>query len=109
MPLLVEFALGAEPGAVAALPSPLSDPVSHGISFTRPSPAPVRYVVQASEDLASWEDVATLAYGEDVWTGPATVVEDSSVSPRRVTVAEDSGGNPAASRFYRLLVQRPVP
>jgi hypothetical protein len=62
-------------------------------------------VVQASSNLVQWLDIATLMPGADVWTGPATVVEDASATPRKVTVSHA----PAASQvFYQLQVRRAV-
>jgi autotransporter-associated beta strand protein len=105
VPVLMKYALGHAPGAAATpafVPVAASTP---GVGFTRLSPAPVQYVVQASSNLVQWLDIATLAAGADIWTGPATVVEDASATPRKVTVTH----TPATSQvFYRLQVRRAV-
>jgi fibronectin type 3 domain-containing protein/regulation of enolase protein 1 (concanavalin A-like superfamily) len=108
-PVLLKYAIGAAPGAAVNAPfTPVTTP-SRGISFTRLSPARAKFVVQASSDLGTWADIATLAFGSDTWTGPATVDEDASVTPRQVTVHDDPAFDTAAKRFFRLQVQRNVP
>jgi len=108
-PVLAKFALGAAPGATVNTPStPVATP-SRGISFTRLSPARAKFVVQASSDLTAWTDLATLAYGSDSWTGAATVAEDTTVTPRKVTVHDDPASGADAKRFFRLQLQRSVP
>jgi len=82
---------------------------SRGISFTRLSPARAKFVVQASSELGAWADIATLAYGADTWTGVASVDEDTTVTPRKVTVHDDPAFSADAKRFFRLQVQRSVP
>jgi beta-xylosidase len=108
-PVLLKYAIGAEPGAAVNTPfTPVTTP-TRGIAFTRLSPARAKFVVQASSDLAAWTDIATLAYGSDSWTGTATVDEDTSVSPRKVTVHDDPAFSAATKRFFRLQVQRSAP
>jgi len=108
MPVLLKYTLGAAPGATTNAPSTTTTP-SKAIVFTRLSPARAKFVVQASSDLGAWSDIAALAYGADAWTGPATVTEDTSVTPRKVTVLDDPASSAAPKRFFRLQVQRPVP
>ena len=109
MPVLLKYALGLTPGRSAVSPIFPVTVAPFGIRFPRISPAPVRYVAQASSDLATWADIAMLAYGEDVWAGAATVAEDTSTVPRKVTVFDVSAPNASSRRFFRLQVQRPVP
>jgi len=109
VPVLLKFAIGAAPGAFVNAPSmPVATP-SRGISFTRLSPARATFVVQGSSDLGAWSDIATLPYGSDAWSGVATVNEDTTVTPRQVTVHDDPAFNAAAKRFFRLQVQRSIP
>jgi hypothetical protein len=108
-PVLLKYAIGAAPGAVVNTPFTTMTTPTRGISFTRLSPARAKFVVQASSDLAAWTDIATLAYGSDTWTGPATVDEDTTVTPRKVTVHDDPAFDSAAKRFFRVQVQRNVP
>jgi hypothetical protein len=109
MPVLLKFALGITPGNPAVSPVAPVTVAPFGIKFPRLSPAPVRYVVQASSDFNTWTNIATLAYAEDAWTGTATVVEDTATEPRVATVFDDSPANSLAQRFFRLQVQRSVP
>ena len=109
VPVLLKYALGYAPGAEAQSPSsPVVTP-ARGITFTRLSPAPANFVVQASSDLSLWTNIATLAYGTDVWTGSVSVLEDTASTPRGVTVYDDPAFNASPNRFFRLQVQRPVP
>jgi len=108
-PVLLKYAIGAAPGASVNAPfTPVTTP-TRGISFTRLSPARAKFVVQASSDLGAWTDIATLAYGADTWTGPAAVDEDTTVSPRKVTVHDDPAFSADTKRFFRLQVQRSAP
>jgi sucrose-6-phosphate hydrolase SacC (GH32 family) len=104
-PVLLKYTIGAAPGAIVSAPFTLVTTPSRGISFTRLSPARERLVVQASSDLDAWDDIATLAAGSDSWTGAATVTEDASVTPRRVTVLDDPAFAADPKRFFRLLVE----
>jgi sucrose-6-phosphate hydrolase SacC (GH32 family) len=103
-PVLLKYATGVAPGALSAPITSVTTP-SRGISFTRLSPAREKLVVQASSDLDSWDDIATLVDGSDTWTGAATVTEDTSVTPRRVTVLDDPAFATMPRRFFRLLVE----
>ncbi|HTL72299.1 MAG TPA: LamG-like jellyroll fold domain-containing protein, partial [bacterium] len=109
IPVLLKYAYGFAPGAVAASPFAPAGGSSIGVTFTRLSPAPVSYSVQESTNLVNWNEIATLAYGGDAWTGPATVTEDTSVMPRKVSVFDGSPFVPPAQKFFRLVVQPPVP
>lgn len=108
MPVLLKYCLGYAAGATGKAPfSPTQTP--KGATFTRLSPAPANFLLQGSTDLVVWTDLAALAFGSDTWTGTATVVEDTSTTPRKVTVLDDPSFSAAPKRFYRLRVQRPVP
>jgi len=109
VPVLLKYAIGAAPGAAVNAPFTPMTTVPLSIVFTRLSPARAKFVVQASSDLATWTNIATLPYGSDTWTGTATVNEDTTVTPRKVTVHDDPAFNTATKRFFRLQVQRPVP
>ncbi len=109
VPVLLKYALGSAPGtAINAPTTPVAAP-SKGISFTRLSPARAAFSVQASSDLFDWTGIATLPYGSDSWSGLATVAEDTSVTPRKVTVYDDPAFNSATKRFFRLEVLRTAP
>lgn len=109
MAVLLKFALGCAPGAtVSTAPAPVSSP-ARAITFTRLSPAPAQYIVQASSDLSTWTTIAALAYGSDTWTGTGSVVEDTTTAPRKVTVYDDPAFGSAPKRFLRLQVQRTAP
>jgi regulation of enolase protein 1 (concanavalin A-like superfamily) len=106
-PILLKYATGAAPGSVVNSPvAPVAMP-SRGVSFTRLSPARANLTVQASSDLDAWYDIAWLPYGSDIWSGVGTVTEDTTVTPRRVTVLDDPAAAGAPKRFYRLLVENP--
>jgi len=108
-PVLIKFAIGSTPGATVNAPvTPVAMP-SRGISFTRLSPARATFAVQASSDLSVWSDIATLPYGSDAWSGVATVNEDTTVTPRQVTIYDDPAFVADAKRFFRLRVDRSVP
>jgi len=109
MPILLKFALGTAPGATINTPTtPVATP-SRGISFTRLSPARATFAIQASSDLSAWSDIATLPYGSDTWSGVATVNEDTTMTPRQVTVHDDPSFAADAKRFFRLQVRRSAP
>jgi len=109
MPVLLKFALGCSPGATMnTAPAPMSSP-ARAITFTRLSPAPAQYTVQASSDLSTWATIATLAYGSDTWTGTGSAVEDTATAPRKVTIYDDPAFGGAPKRFLRLQVQRTAP
>jgi hypothetical protein len=110
MPVLVKYALGAAPGAVVNAPFFVpGTPPTRGIVFTRLSPARAKFVVQACSDLGAWADIASLPYGSDAWSGSASVDEDTTVAPRKVTVHDDPAFNDATKRFFRIQVQRDLP
>ncbi|HEY8902858.1 MAG TPA: family 43 glycosylhydrolase, partial [Chthoniobacterales bacterium] len=102
--VLLKYAIGAAPGAPVSAPYQMVTTPSRGISFTRLSPARANFVVQASSDLITWTDIASLVYGSDTWTGTGRVTEDTTVTPRRVTVLDDSSFASAPKRFFRLSV-----
>lgn len=109
VPVLLKYAIGSAPDTdVNAPTTPVTVP-SKGISFTRLSPARAAFAVQASSDLGAWSDIATLSYSSDSWTGAATVTEDITVTPRKVTVYDDAAFNTETKRFFRLQVSRTVP
>jgi hypothetical protein len=79
---------------------------SLALQFQRLSPAPVTYVVQSSTNLLTWTSIATLPAGSDAWTGPATVTDPPSGSPRTDIIMDTAPiGNGA--RFLRLDVTAP--
>jgi len=74
---LLEYALGLNPtvaSGAAALPTALrgdahpllSDRLAISFSLPSPNPTDVTYIVQASDDLATWTDVASKT-GADDW------------------------------------------
>lgn len=56
------------------------------LNFVRLAPAAVTYAIETSENLTTWTTVATMAAGEEVWTGSATVQETGSGGTRSVIV-----------------------
>jgi hypothetical protein len=107
--VLLKYAIGTAPGATVNAPFTTFTEPSNRISFTRLSPARADFKVQGSSNLVTWSDIATLAYGSDTWAGPATVNEDTSVTPRKVTVYDDPTFSGASKRFFRIQVQRSAP
>jgi hypothetical protein len=107
--VLLKYAIGAAPGTTVNAPFTTFTTPSNGISFTRLSPARADFKIQGSSNLTTWADIATLAYGSDSWSGPGTVNEDTSVTPRKVTVYDDPAFSGAPKRFFRIQVQRSVP
>ena len=109
VPVLLKYAIGAAPGAAVNEPFTVVTTPSRGISFTRLSPARAEFTVQGSSDLTAWTNLATLAYGSDSWTGTVIVNEDTTVTPRKVTVQDAPAFDAATKRFFRIQVQRSVP
>ena len=118
---LLEYALGLNPtvaSGAAALPTALrgdanpllSDRLAISFSLPSPNPTDVTYIVQASDDLATWTDVASKT-GADDWQwlgGGASHVVTSGSGPVTVKIGDlvpADAGHPR--RVMRLKVVIP--
>lgn len=101
-----EYAFGTNPKAAQGGPAFAFSLVAGKphLQFNRPSPADVTYVVQSSDDLGAWQDVAILPENSFTWTGPAGIIESGSGNTRSVTVFDPSPGPSAPRQFVRVMV-----
>jgi hypothetical protein len=106
---LEEYALDQDPHVAGAaeigfLPG---DESTFQISFRRPAPAGVSYMVEAADDLnaETWEVIATLPAGSGVWSGPAEVQESGTGDVRTVVVTDPNSMTGATARFVRLRIE----
>jgi poly(3-hydroxybutyrate) depolymerase len=106
---LTEYALGGNPNSAATTILPvISVPVDRlQVAFTRLAPTDVTYVVQASGDLSTWTDLATLTANSTSWTGAAMVSETGSGATRNVTVQDTVLTTAGTKRFFRLKITNP--
>ncbi|ATC65421.1 hypothetical protein CMV30_16535 [Nibricoccus aquaticus] len=103
VPLLLKYAtLGS---VTISDPSPVvldSDSAQLSLVFIHRVPAPVTYRVETSENLTTWQTLATLPAGETVWQGASTVtgtpIDAQSAQASVLLPASDSRG------FFRLAV-----
>jgi regulation of enolase protein 1 (concanavalin A-like superfamily) len=110
MSVLMKYALGLTPGTPASQPVATQGAGALQLSFTRRSPAPVNYTVEAANaGLATWTPITSLTRGSDTWTGSANVQETGSGDMRSVTVTDSQPMSAATSRFLRLRVDRSTP
>ena len=110
VPILIKYATGLTPGTMTvAGPAVISSTPGNNLvlQFTRVSPAPVNYIVEASPDLVGWTTIASLPAGATSWTGTASVQETGS-SPVAVTLTDNTVFTPGAQRFLRLRVTTPT-
>ena len=79
------------------------------LSFNRLDPATLTYAVQASDDLKTWQPIATLAPNSETWTGTATVsdVGAGNGPTHAVTVTDPQSASQSPQRFLRLSVTAP--
>ena len=109
IPLLLKYATGLVPGVPAtSAPAELSA-VGDALvfRFTRLSPAPVHYTVEASNDLSAWTPIATLSAAGGSWTGPALVEETGAGDTRETAVTDTESLDAGPRRFLRLRVTAP--
>jgi autotransporter-associated beta strand protein len=108
IPNLVEFALNGNPTLASSeiLPKGGTEAGHFQLSFTRPAPADIMYVVQASADLATWSNIATLATNGTAWSGTAVVTETGTGATRAVSVRDPGTIESAPTRFLRLRISR---
>ena len=109
IPLLLKYATGLVPGTPAtSAPAELSA-VGDALvfRFTRRSPAPVHYTVEASDDLSAWTPIATLSAAGGSWTGPALVEETGAGDTRETAVTDIESLDTGPRRFLRLRVTAP--
>jgi alpha-D-xyloside xylohydrolase len=108
--VLMKYALGLSIGTPAVQPAATKGASALELSFTRRSPAPVNYTVEAANaGLSTWMPIASLARGSDTWTGSANVQESGSGGTRSVTITDPQPMGAATSRFLRLRVDRSTP
>ncbi|CAM3102573.1 LamG-like jellyroll fold domain-containing protein [Rariglobus hedericola] len=109
VPNLLKFATGLEPGTSSSSgPATVSTTNNHlVIAFNRLSPAPLDYVVEATQDLVAWEPIATLASGSSTWTGSASVTETGTGSLLSVSVTDPVALIEQPRRFLRLRITLP--
>ena len=103
VPNVLKYALGLDPNAasVAGLPVVTRNAGRLQLQFARNTGATdLTLQVQASNDLASWSAVATLAAGASAWTTAqgATVTDTNG----QVTVLDGASTPPTGRRFLRL-------
>jgi autotransporter-associated beta strand protein len=108
IPNILEFALNGDPTRASSEILPQGEAVAgqFQIAFTRPAPADVTYVVEASSDLVWWSDVATLAANASIWSGGAVVTESGTGATRAVTVRDTDTMENAPMRYLRLRISR---
>jgi len=121
---LAEYALGTNPAngsgadGPSALPFPvrndadplLTDRLALAFSIQSPNPADVTYRVQASDDLATWSDVASKS-GTGAWTwlgGGTSRIVTSGSGPVSVKIGDSvPADNSNPKRMMRLKVSNP--
>jgi len=122
---LIEYALGTNPtsgigaNGSSALPAAIqhdADPLLNdrlAIQFTIPNPNPsdITYVVQSSDDLATWNDIASKTGTAD-WTwlagGTAHIVTNSGSGSVTVKIGDSvPSGTDHPKRMMRLKVTTP--
>jgi fibronectin-binding autotransporter adhesin len=104
---LLKYALGLNPNvaSVAGLPAVSNAGGYLQMSFARNVAATdITYAVQASNDLATWTSIATLAPGASGWTTAGSTVVDNS---GQVTVTDGTAMTNPGKRFLRLEVLDP--
>jgi alpha-D-xyloside xylohydrolase len=108
--VLMKYALALAPGTPAAQPVVQKSGDSLQLTFSRRSPAPVNYTVEASSGgISNWAPIISLPRGSDTWSGSASVQESGSGNVRSVTITDSQPMNAASSRFLRLRVDRSGP
>jgi|GEM_PF-205249 len=108
--MLMKYALALAPGTPAAQPVVQKNGGALQLTFSRRSPAPVNYTVEASNGgISSWAPIISLSRGSDTWSGTASVQESGSGNVRSVTITDPQPMNAASSRFLRLRVDRSGP
>ena len=110
LPNLLKYALGANPGiADAATFSPAAFILSDQLQFTfrcDTARSDIRYTVQASDDLATWMDIASSTGGATVAAinGSGAIISDTGIGQRTVTVTDIQSTPSQARRFLRLAI-----
>ena len=79
------------------------------IAFTRDtSRTDLRYIVEASDDLANWTAIAASIHGASMSNlGGAASISESGVATKSVLVEDAHGLADRAVRFLRLKIARP--
>ena len=112
VPNLVEYGLGMNPNVSSktGLPTYAIPAGSGVISFGRNLAATdVTYVVQASNDLATWATLATRTSGSGTWAPVAGGVVLTDLGTGAVSVTDNVTVTAQPTRFMRVLVTNPLP
>ena len=109
---LAEYACGSSPLSADAGSLTIAGTRAEGarkltLSFARQSPAVADTVVEASSELTTWTPIATLARGQDAWSGAATVIETANGALKQVTVEDTEALDAAPRRFLRVRFTAP--
>ena len=105
IPILMKYATAMKPGTPSSSTPTLLSETNNALTlqFNRLSPASVTYAVQASTNLSTWTNIATLTNGSDTWTGSAGISE-TGTNPRSVIITDPVTIGTTPTRFLRLQV-----
>jgi len=108
IPNILEFALNGNPtiNSHGVLPTIGSTSGRLELHFARPTAVDLNYAVQASHNLTSWTNIATLAANSSIWIGSAEVNEINDGAVIIVTVRDSNPIQTTPVRFVRLAVSR---
>lgn len=123
IPNLVEYSLGTDPtigtgvngpdafpvGSLKSVELLLNDRLSLSFSIPNPSPSDISYVVQSTDDLGTWADVASKT-GAGPWTwlgGGASHIVTSGSDPDSVKIGDIVPSSENSRRLMRLKVNHP--
>ncbi len=113
---LLEYATNTIPN------TPNDDPITVGLAggrltarFTRLNPAPIRYIVEASNNMTGWSAIATLQPNTTTWilvngataTGINGPIGSNGLPTRVITITDGPVLPPNSGRFLRLRVEEP--
>lgn len=95
---------GAPAGALPALAQDGGGAWRFGFALPASAPADIRYAIERSTDLGTWQELAAKT-GPAAWSGSAAVlVEPAGTGRSRASIADDTSSE---RRFYRLRVKLP--
>lgn len=106
---LLDYALSDSPTAGSAPVTPaVRVPADRlQMALTRPASMDVTYIVEASNDLATWAPIARLHSNSSSWTGTAAVTESGTGATRNVIVEDPLPISAQQKRFLRLRITNP--
>lgn len=112
IPNLLEYALGGNPNAAdrSILPTGSVSANHLRLAFScDAAKTDISYIVQASNDLVSWSDIARSTGGgaTSAINSSGATISDSGSGVRAVTVTDAAVVSSASKRFLRLKVSRP--